>query len=321
MNRMTATGCCALALFSVSDAVMAQTFPSRPIRIVTAEAGGASDFSSRFIAQQIAPALGQQVIVDNRGAAGGAIAAEIVARANPDGHTLLHYGSNIWMLPFLRDKVPYDVLKDFAPVILTVRAPAAVVVHPTLPVKSIGELLAMARAKPGELGYASGGTGSTPHLAAELFKAMGGVNITRIPYKGGGPALNDLLGGQVKLMFPVISPVRQHLQAGRLRGLAVTSAQPSELVPELPTVAASGLPGYESVSLQGLFAPAKTPAAVIARLNQEINRALATPELKQRFLASGVETVGGAPAVLGDTVKSEMARLGKVIRDAGIRDE
>ena len=312
---------CALAIAVIPTLGATQGFPNRPIRIVTAEAGGASDFSSRLIAQQIAPSLGQQAIVDNRGAAGGAIAAEIVARASPDGHTLLHYGSNIWMLPFLRDKVPYDPIRDLAPIVLTVRAPAAIVVHPTLPVKSVGELLAMAKAKPGELGYASGGTGSTPHLAAELFKAMGGVNITRIPYKGGGPALNDLLGGQVKLMFPVIPSVRQHLQSGRLRGLAVTSAQPSELVPELPTVAASGLPGYESVSLQGLFAPAKTPDAVIARLNQEVNRALMNPELKQKFLASGVETVGGTPALLGSTVKSEMARLGKVIKDAGIRDE
>ena len=289
--------------------------------MVTAEAGGGSDIVSRVIAQALSGTLGQQVVVDNRGAAGGAIAAEIVARSQPDGYTLLHYGSNIWLLPFLRKNLPYDPVRDFAPVTLTTRAPNMIVVHPSLAVKTVVELIAMAKAKPGSLGYASGGTGSTPHLAAELFKAMAGVDIVRIPYKGGGPALNDLLGGQVPLMFPVAAAALPHVKSGRLRALAVTSAQPTELTPGLPTVAASGLPGYESVSIQGLFAPAGTPAVLINRLNREFVRVVQSASVKDRFFSMGIESVGATPEAFGATMKSEMARLGKVIRDAGIRDE
>ena len=298
-----------------------QNYPNKPVRLVTAEAGGGADLVARLIAQGLSGPLGQQVVVDNRGAAGGAIAAEIVAKALPDGYTLLHYGSNIWLLPFLRNNLLYDPVRDFAPITLAVRAPNMIVVHPSLPVKSVTELIALAKARPGTLSYASGGTGSTPHLAAELFKAMANVDIVRIPYKGGGAALNDLLGGQVPLMFPVAAAALPHVKSGRLRALAVTSAQPTELAPGLPTVAASGLPGYESVSIQGLFAPAGTPATLINRLNQEIVRALNGENLKDKFFSAGIETIGSSPQVFAATVKSEMARLGKVIKDAGIRDE
>ncbi len=299
----------------------AQTFPSRPIRMVTAEAGGGSDLVSRVLAQALVGVWGQQVVVDNRGTAGGAIAAEIVARAPQDGYTLLHYGSNIWLLPFLRKNLPYDPVRDLAPVTLTARAPNLIVVHPAQPIKSVGDLIALAKAKPGGLGYASGGTGSTPHLAAELFKTMAGVDIVRIPYRGGGPALNDLLGGQVPMMFPVAAAVMPHVKSGRLRALAVTSAQPTELAPGLPTVAASGVPGYESVSIQGLFAPAGTSAALVNTLNRQVVQLLHTANLRERFFNMGIESVGSTPEAFAATVKSEMARLGKVIRDAGIRDE
>lgn len=298
-----------------------QTFPTRPIRMVTAEAGGGSDLVSRVIAQVLSAEWGQQVVVDNRGTAGGVIAAEIVAKAPQDGYTLLHYGSNIWLLPFLRKSVPYDPVRDFATVALTTRAPNVIVVHPSLAVKSVADLIALAKARPGTLGYASGGTGSTPHMAAELFKAMAGVEIVRIPYKGGGPALNDLLGGQVPLMFPVIAAAMPHVRSGRLRALAVTSAQPTELAPGLPTVASAGLPGYESVSIQGLFAPAGTAPALIRALYRQVTRSLHTEKLKEKLFSMGIESVGGTPDALAATVKSEMSRLGKIIRDAGIRDE
>ncbi len=309
-----------LWLFS-AGVVFGQSFPMRPVRMVTAEAGGGSDLVSRLLAQSLVGVWGQQVVVDNRGTAGGAIAAEIVAKAPQDGYTLLHYGSNIWLLPFLRKSLPYDPVRDLAPVSLTARAPNIIVVHPAQPIKSVAELIAFAKAKPGSLGYASGGTGSTPHLAAELFKAMAGVDIVRIPYRGGGPALNDLLGGQVPLMFPVAAAALPHVKSGRLRALAVTSAQPTELAPGIPTVAASGLLGYESVSIQGLFAPAGTSPVLINALNRQIVQNLQTPNLKEKFFAMGIESVGSSPDALAATLKSEMVRLGKVIRDAGIHDE
>jgi tripartite-type tricarboxylate transporter receptor subunit TctC len=300
----------------------AQNYPNRPIRIVTAEVGGGIDFTVRAIAQGgLSQRLGQQVIVDNRGGAGGAIAAEIVARAPPDGYTLLVYASAMWYLPLLRSNVPYDPARDFAPITWAAKAPNIVVVHPTLPVDSVRDLIGLARARPGELNYGSGGTGSTSHLAAELFKAMAGVDIVRIPYKGTGPALNDLLAGRLRLMFATAGSVTQHVRSGRLKALAVTSAQPSAAAPGLPTVAASGLSGYEAISTYAIFAPARTPATIVNRLNQEIVRILVRADVKERFLANGMETVGSSPEELTAMRKADVARMGKVIRDAGIREE
>ena len=297
----------------------AQSYPARPVRIVTGGTGSNSDFAARVIAQALTGALRQQVIVENRPS--GVILGEIVAKASPDGYTLLVSGSSFWLAPFLQPKLPWDPVKDFAPVILAASAPNLVVVHPSMTVKSVTELIALAKARAGELDYASGSTGSTPHLAAELFKAMAGVDITRINYKGSGPAINDLLGGRVPLMFPAAGSVIPHVKAGRLRALAVTSAQPSALVPGLPTVAASGVPGYEFASLTGMFAPVKTPRALIDRLNQETASALNRTDVKERFLISGVEAVGSSPEQFGAIVRGEMARLGKVIKDAGIQNE
>jgi tripartite-type tricarboxylate transporter receptor subunit TctC len=215
---------------------------------------------------------------------------------------------------------PYDPLRDFAPITLISRQPNVIVVYPGLPVKSIKDLIALAKAKPGELNYASTGTGSSSHLAAELFKSMAGVNIVRIPYKGSGLVINDLASGQVQLMFATAAASMPHIKSGRLRGIAVTSAQASELVPGLPAVAAS-LPGYESVSMHGVFAPAKTPGTVVTLLNREIVRFLRTTEAKERFANGGLEIVGSSPEQLSATMKAEMSRLGKVIKDAGIKED
>ena len=298
-----------------------QNYPVKPIRMVTAEAGGGNDFLARMLAPGLTESLGQQAFVDNRGGAGGVIAAEIVAKAPPDGYTLLVYASNIWVIPLLRADAPYDVMRDFAPITWAAKSPNTVAVHPSVPVKSIGELIALARARPGALNYGSGGSGATTHLAAELFKFMAGVNIVRISYRGNAPAMTDLLAGQVHIMFSTASSVTPHVRSGRLRALAVTSAQPSALAPGLPTVAASGLPGYESISIYGVFAPARTPAAIIARLNQEMVRIVNKPEVREKFLNSGVETVGSSTEEYVAAIKADIARMGKLIKDAGIRAE
>lgn len=295
----------------------AQNYPDKPIRMLTSEAGGGSDFVARLVAQGMGMHLGQRVVVDNR----GIVSADIAAHAPADGYTLILYGSPLWLSPFLRAQLPYDPVRDYAPVSLVVSTPNVVVVHPGVPVQTITELIALARAKPGALNYSSASTGSTQHLAAELFKSMAGADVVRIPYKGSGPALNAVIAGQVQLMFPSAGSVTQHVKAGRLRALAVTTAHPSALVPGLPTVAESGLPGYESVSPFGVFAPLKTPQAIVARLNRSIVDGLNDAEIKSRFFNAGVETVGSTPAQLAAMLQSEMAKWGKLIREAGIREE
>lgn len=299
--------------------VAAQDFPLRPLRLVASEAGGGGDFAARLIAQGLAGILGQPVVVENHG--GGVIAGELVARAPADGHTLLLYGNTFWLLPLMRRTVPYDPLRDFAPVSLAARATNILVVQPSLPAKSVAELAALAKSNPGTLNYGSAAAGTINHLAAELFKYMAGIDLVRVPYRGTASVLNALLSGQVQLMFATSASVTPHVRAGRLRALAVTSLERSVLFPDLPTMAAAGLPGFESVSLHGVFAPANTPASVVNLLNGAIIRVLARNDVRERFLASGVETVAGPPADLTAAMKNEIARMGKVIRSAGIRDE
>ncbi len=299
--------------------VQAQDFPDKPIRIVTSGVGGGNDFAARLIAQGLSGSLGQRVIVENRPGASGIIAAQTVSNALPDGYTLLLYSGSIWLLPVLRNDVPYDPVRDFSPITLAVSSPNILVVHPLLPVKSVKGLIALAKARPGELNNAGGESGSTTHLAAELFKAMAGVKIVHVPYKSGATRMADLIAGHVQLMFATAGSVMLHVKSGRLRALAVTSAQPSALVPGVPTVAASGLSGYESESPFAIFAPAKTPTTIINRLNQEIVGVLNKADVKERFFSAGVEIVGSSPGQLAATVKSEMARMAKVIKDAGIR--
>ena len=305
----------ALAAAFAAAAPQAQDYPVKPIRIITAEAGGGSYLVARVVAQALSQRLGRQAIVDNRGLNG----AEIVAHAQPDGYTLLSYGTSVWLSPLMH-KTAWDPIADFAPIVLTVVSPNVVVVHPSLAVNSVKELIAYAKARPGQLNYASGGAGATSLIAAELFKNMAGVNIVCISYKGNGPAVNDVIGGQVQLMFATAASASPHLKSGRLRAIAVTSEKPTRLFPDLPTVAAA-LPGYESTPKWGMFAPAKTPPALIARLNREVNTVLERDDVKERFFNLGSETAGGTPAQFGAAIKSEMARIGKLVKDAGIREE
>jgi tripartite-type tricarboxylate transporter receptor subunit TctC len=262
--------------------------------------------------------LGQQVIVDNRPT--GVMSGQIVSKAQPDGYTLVLSGSILWIMPFLQS-VPFDPVKDFSPITLTVSTPNIVVVHPALPVKSVKELIALARSKPGRLNYGTSGTGTANHLAAELFKLMAGVDIVSIKYKSPGAALTDVIAGEVQMMFATAASVAPHIKSARLRSLAVTSNRPSALAPDLPTVAASGLPGYEVETINGILAPAKTPAALITRLNQEIVRALHSADVKEKLFSAGVEAVGSSPEQLAAAIKSEMDRMGRLIKDAGIRGE
>jgi tripartite-type tricarboxylate transporter receptor subunit TctC len=298
--------------------VSSQDFPSKPLRIVTTSAGGSPDFVARIIADGISASVGQPAIVDNRPT--GIIPGEIVSKAPPDGYTLLVNGSGFYIGPLLQ-KTPYDPVKDFSPIALTDRSPQVLALHPSVAANSVKELIALAKAKPGALNYSSGSAGGGNHLAAELFKAMAGVNIVRIPYKGGALVVTAVLGNEVQLTFASPNVVMPHFKTGRLKALAVTGLQPSPLAPGLPTIAASGLPGFNAVSNGGIFAPAKTPEAVIKRLNLESVRVLNRADIKQKFLDSGVEAVGSSPAEFAATMTSEIAQWGKVIKDAGIKGE
>jgi tripartite-type tricarboxylate transporter receptor subunit TctC len=304
----------AMLLSAIGNA-SAQAYPTKPVRIVVTGVGSGGDFAARLLAQGVTATLGQALIVDNRGS--GNLPAEIVAKAAPDGYTLCLSAAPLWITPFLR-KTAYDPLRDFAPVTLAISSPNILVVHPALPVKSVRDLIALIRAKPGALNYATSGIGASSFLAAELFKAMLHADLLRVNYKSGGLALTELISGQVQLMFANAGSVAAHLQSGRLKALAVTSAKPSALMPGLPTIAAAGLPGYELVSVQGIFAPAGTPEAVIARLNREFIPFLRRADTREKFFAAGVESIGGSPEELAATLKSEMARLGKVIQATGI---
>ena len=307
--------CCSLLAAAAAQA--AETaFPVKPIRIVTGQSGGSPDMVSRVLAQGLAPRLGEQVIVDNRPT--GNIPAELVSHATPDGYTLLVTSNVLWIGPLLQ-ATPYDPVKDFAPVILATRAPNVLVVHPSLPVRSVKELIAIAKAKPGELNYASSASGTSSHLAAELFNYMARVKITRISYKGAGAATADLITGQVHLSFFTATSVMPHVRAGRLRALAVTSREPFSVLPELPTVAASGLPGYESSSVYAVFAPARTAEAIVTKLNREIAAVLNTQEANARFANIGAEVAMSSPQQLAEAMSTETSTMRKVIAAANLR--
>ena len=295
--------------------VFGQAYPNKPIRFVTAEVGGGGDFAARLIAPGISGPLGQPVIVENRNTYIGPV---IVSKSPPDGYTLLWAGNILWLLPHMQDNVPSD--KDFSPITTAQVSPNILVVNPSLPVKSVKELIALAKAKPGALNYSSSAAGTASHLSAELFKSMAGVNIVRIAYKGNGPAVLALVSGEVQFGFPSPGSSGPHIKSGKLRALAVTSARRSALYPDLPTVA-DGLPGYELTNITGLFVPAKTPAPIIRRLNQEIVRVLNSADVKEKILSTGVEPVTSSPEEFAAAIKLDSARLGKVIKDARIRAE
>jgi tripartite-type tricarboxylate transporter receptor subunit TctC len=291
----------------------AQGYPTKPVRFVTSEPGGGNDIVARVLAEGLTASLGQRVIVDNR----GIVAAEIAKNASPDGYTLLVYGANIWLLPYLRERVAWDPLRDFAPITIAVQLPNVLVVHPTVPVKTTREFIDYARTRPGKLDYAAGTIGVSPHLAAELFKSMTALDLVRVPYKGGGPALNGLIAGETQVMFPNVGSVMTHMKSGRVRALGVSSAQPSALAPGLPTIA-SVVPGYEFVAVICLYAPAKTPRAIVEQLNREAARVLKAPDVKERLFNAGNEVVVNSAAEFAAYMKADMQKMGKVIKDAGI---
>ena len=300
-----------------AGAAFGQAYPNKPIRMVTTAAGGSNDITARIVAQGIAGLLNQQVIVDNR--AGGFVSPEVVAQAPADGYTVLVAGGTMWAFPLMQ-KTPYDPVKDFSPITLATRAPNILVVNPSLTVNSIKELIAMAKAKPGELNYASGPTGGPSHLTMELFKHMAGsLNIVRVGYKGGAAALIDVMAGRVQMAIDDAPTLMPNVKAGKLKALAVTTAEPSALVPGLPTVAATGVPGFEAAQMQAIFVPAKTPNAVVKQLNQEIVRFLRSPAAKETFFNVGTEPVGSSSEQLAAILNVEMDKLGKLIKLLGLR--
>ncbi len=307
--------CCGLIALHMG-VVSGQNYPNKPVRlIVTGGAGGGNDIVARPLAQWLTGSLGQTAIVDNR--EGNVVPVELVAKAPPDGYTVLITSNVFWILPFLY-KTPYDPVKDLEPITWITNSPQILAVLSSTPVKSVKELIAWAKATPQDLNYGSGPIGSASHLAGELFKSTAGIKMVVIPYKGGAPAMNALLGGEVQMILPTAGVVAPHIKSGRVRALAVTSAKPSALFPDLPTVAAT-LPGFEVGTMVVAFAPAKTPAAIINRLHQEMVQGLNKQEIKEAYYNMGLETVGSSPVQLAAAERAEMARMGKVIKDAGIK--
>lgn len=294
-------------------------YPTRPIRLIVPTApGGGTDFTARLIGQKLGESLGQIVIVDNRPGAAGNIGVEIVAKATPDGHTLVMPITSFSINPSLYSKLPFDTVKDFSPVVLASSAPLLLVVNPSVEVKSVSDLIALAKSKPGQLNYANSGNGTTAHLAGELFKKMAEVNLVSVPYKGGGPAVIDLIAGRVQVYFSTIPAAITQVNAGKLRALAVTTKDRVQLIPTIPTVGESGLPGFGVVGWFGIFAPAGTPKPIISQLNKELNEILRSSEIQQQFSGHGLIPGGGTPQELGKFLRSEMTRWSALIKELGI---
>ncbi len=304
----------------LTASVHAQSFPVKPLRfIVPWPPGGGADTICRMMTPKLSEALGQQVVIDNRAGAAGNIGAGMAARSAPDGYTILAaYAGTHAINPALYRDLPFKE-SDFFPVIWLASVPQLVAVHPSLPVKTIKELIAFAKAKPGQLNFASAGAGAINHLTGELFNYMAGTKIVHVPYKGGGPAAIALLSGEIEMIFGEPTTLMSHVRAGKLRGIAVTSARRSLALPEFPTVAEAGVHGYEVISWHGVLAPAAVPKEVIARLNAEFNRVISSPDMKSRMLDQGFEPVGGAPELFGEHVRAEIAKWAPVIRAAGLK--
>ena len=306
-----------------SGGALAQAFPAKAVRIVVPfPPGGGLDIVARVVGPKLTESWGQQVIVDNRAGASGMIGTEIAARAAPDGYTLI-MGTmgNFAVNPYLFPKMPVDPLRDFAPITLVVAVHFVLVAHPSLPARNVKELIALAKARPGQITYASSGAGGAPHLAGELFKRMAQVNLIHIPYKGSGPSFQDLLGGQVSLTFDSLVQSLPYIKSGRLRALAVLGGKRSPLVPEVPTVAESGVPGYELTNWFGLAAPAATPRETIAKLHADFVKALQHAEVRERLTGMGADVVGSTPEQFGAFMRTESAKWAKLVRETGIRGE
>lgn len=318
-RRRTAVVAIATMFAGLAGAACAQSYPAKPIRVVVPFApGGVADVVARTVMPKLSETLHQQIIVDNRGGAGGTIGTDVGAKAPPDGYTLTLPAASHTTTPGLYRKLPFDPVKDFAGITQLVTVPYILVVHPSLPATNVRQFVALAKSKPGELSYGSAGNGSSNHLAGELFKIMSGANITHVPYKGSGPAMADLLGGHISFMFDAINTSLPHMKAGRIRALGIGTLKPSRVAPELPTISSQGLTGYEANTWIGLLAPAATPRDIVTRLNAELVKILKLPEIQERLSSQGAEPVGSSPEQFDAFLRSEVAKWGKVIRDAKV---
>jgi tripartite-type tricarboxylate transporter receptor subunit TctC len=299
----------------------AQAYPAKPVRlIVPFPPGGGTDFVARAIQPRLAEALGQQIIIDNRAGATGIVGTELGAKAPPDGYTLtMATGATISANMALFPKLPYDLPKDFVPITLVASQPNLLAVHPSVPAKTVRDLIAIAKSRPGQLNYASSGSGSSHHLSAELLKMMSGINIVHVPYKGTGPAIIDAVAGHVEVIFSGIAAILPQVKAGKLRALGVTKAQRSAILPQVPTIAESGLPGYEITSWHGVLAPAGTPQVVALRVHEGIAKALGNADVRERFASQGAEPVGLTPEAFAKFLKADIAKIAKLIKTAGIK--
>ena len=297
-------------------------YPVKPIRlVVTFVPGGTTDIQARLLIEKLAPRLGQQIVIDHRGGAGGNIGMEVVARSPADGYTLVITVVGTWAVnPYLY-KLPYDVQKDFTPIVHFGTTPGVLVVHPSVPARSVKELIALARKRPGELTYGTAGVGSFTHISAELFGIMTGTKMTHVPYKGSGAVTTDLIGGHLQLSFSSAVPAMPQIQSGRFRALATTGAKRLAVLPDLPTIAEAGVPGYESSTWTAIAAPARTPQPVIERLNREINAVLKMPDVQERAAGMGTVLTGGTPEWFRDFLAEELAKHGKLVKQAGIKPE
>ena len=306
---------------ALSPLGIAQTYPAKPIRlIVPFSAGGGADIVARAIAQKLGEALAQQVVVDNRTGAAAIIGMELAAKSPADGYTLVlgQTGPNS-INPGLYQRLPYDAAKDFAPITLATTYPYVMVVHPSIPAKTVKELVVLAKSKPNQLTFASAGNGAANHLAAELFKSMAGIQMVHVPYKASAPALIDVLGGHVSMMFDPIITSMPHVKAGKLRALGVTSLKRTSIAADLPTLAETGLPGFEAIGWHGILAPAGTPREIVTRLNTEIVKVIRSPDMRARFAEQGAEPVGNTPEQFQEFLKTDLAKWAKVIKAAGVR--
>jgi len=303
-----------------STGAPAQSYPQKTVRVVVPYApGGNTDFTARVIAAKLTDVFGQQIVVENRPGGGTNIGSELVAKAPADGYTLLMGGASNAINMSFYPKMPYDTLRDFAPVILCVKGANVLSVHPSLPAKNLRELIALAKTRPGQLNYASSGLGSSNMMAGELLKLMAGVNIVHVPYKGNSPALTDTIGGQVEMIFSGVPALLPHIKSGRLRAIAIGSLKRFPALPDVPTIDASGLKGYEATTWFGLMAPAKTPKDIVARLNTEIARIEATREVHDRFMNEGIEPIGGTPEQFGAFIRDEIEKYAKVVKATNLR--
>ena len=320
MSRTTISAAALLALTAAHDALAQKSYPERPVRLVTGYlAGGGSDFVTRTTAHKLGELLGTTVVVENRTGGGTNIAAEFVARAAPDGHTLLVGGSANTANMTLYRKPGYDIVKDFAPVTQLTSGPNILVVHPSVPARTLQELISLARKSPGQLTYASAGNASSNHFSGALLTYMAKVDIVHVPYKGGAGAIVDTMAGHVSMYFSTLQTALPHIRSGRVRALAVTSARRSQAAPEFPTFAESGLPGFDVSAWHMLLAPAATPQEIVARLNGEIVKGFAQPDVKQRFATQGFDVVTTTPQALGEYIKADVARSAKIVQASGMR--